>query len=335
MSQRSRASSIVTRRRLSTLVGATLAALLAASPAGAQPFPQARPITLVVPFAAGGGSDTVARDLARVLEKKLGQSVVVDNKGGAGGVIAAQFVNKAAPDGYTLFFATSTLVSAAAFDRKLPYDVEKDFTPIALIGSGPLLIVVNKDLGIKTLPQLIERAKAKPGELNYVSSGTGSILHLASELFVQKTGAKMTHIPYRGSNPALVDLLAGNAQVAITTVPTILGHVKSGSVTLLAVAGRERMKMLPDTPTALEAGVKDYVAGTWWSVMGPPGMPADLVAKLNVVINESAATGPVADRFANEGATPFAGKPEDLAKQVREELASWRKVVQDGGLKLN
>jgi tripartite-type tricarboxylate transporter receptor subunit TctC len=321
-------------RRTLCAAGALLLAALPA-PTQAQGYPQNRPITLVVPFVAGGGTDAIARDLARALQDKLGQSVVVDNKGGAGGVIAAQFVAKSPPDGHTLFFATSTLVTGAAFDRKLPYDVEKDLTPIALLGRGPLLVVVNKDTGIASIPQLIARAKAKPGELNYVSSGTGGILHLAGELFTQRTGVKMTHVSYRGSGPAIIDLLAGQGQVAFTTVPTILGQVRADAVRLIAATSRERSPLFPDTPTVQESGVADYDVGTWWSVMGPAGLPPEIVRALNTAVNDAAASPTLSKRFADEGATPFRGTPEAFGKMLTQELQNWRKVVQDGGLKLN
>jgi tripartite-type tricarboxylate transporter receptor subunit TctC len=212
----------MSRRRAAVVLSALAGALLP-SLAPAQTFPQNYPITFIVPFVAGAGTDAIARDVARYLQEKLGQTVIVDNRGGAGGTIAAQAVARAKPDGHTLLFVTSTFITSASIDRKLPYDVLKDFTPIALLGRGPLLVVVNRDVGIASVPQLIERAKANPGSLNFVSAGVGSINHLSGELFLQRTGTKMTHIPYRGSAPATVDLMSGQAQVFFATVPTMLG----------------------------------------------------------------------------------------------------------------
>ena len=300
----------------------------------AQSFPQQRPITLVVPFAPGGGTDSISRELARHLQDKLGTAVVVDNRGGAGGAIAAAQVAAAKPDGHTLLFVTSTFVTVAATDRKLPYDVLKDFTPIAMLGRGPLLLVVNKDTGIASVAQLIDAAKKKPDSLNYVSAGQGSINHLSGELFVQRTGAKMTHIPYKGSGPATLDLIGGNAQVFFATVPTILGQVKGEKVRLIASTSSARTRLFPNTPTLDESGVKGFNVETWWGVVGPAGLPADIVRTLNRAINDAAASEELKKRFENEGADPFSGTPADLGNVLKDELEGWRKVVREGGLKV-
>ena len=323
------------RRQAIAMAGALALGLAMPSVSDAQTFPQNRPITIVVPFAPGGGTDIIARELASFLQQKLGQATVVDNRAGAGGVIAAQHVAKSKPDGHTLLFITSTFITSATSERTLPYDVLKDFTPIAFLGSGPLLVVVNRDLGITTIQQLIDRAKANPAPLNFVSSGPGSITHLAGELFLQRTGTKMTHIPYKGSGPATVDLISGQAQVFFATVPTILGHVKSNKVQLLAVTSKERSRLFPDTPTVMEAGVKDFEVSTWWGIVGPAGLPPQIVQKLNQAINEAAAGEVLKKRFIEEGAEPFQGSPADLAKHLQAELNSWRQVVKEGGLKFD
>ena len=310
------------------------ALLLFCGCAFAQPYP-ARSITLVVPFAPGGGTDSLGRELAKLLQERLGQSVVVDNRGGAGGAIAAAQVSQSKPDGYTLLMVTSTFVTVAATDRKLPYDILKDFTPIAMLGRGPLLLVVNKDLGIKSVAQLIDAVKKKPDGFNYVSAGPGSINHLSGELFVQRTGAKMTHIPYKGSGPATMDLIGGQAQVFFATVPTILGQVKGEKVQLIASTSSKRSRLFPEVPTVMESGVKDFVVETWWGIVGPPGMPADVVATLNKAINEAAASAEMKKRFETEGAEQFAGKPEELQRVLGQELENWRRVVREGGLKLD
>ena len=320
---------------MKTLALALLSAALAFSaPAFSQTYPT-RALTLVVPFAPGGGTDSLGRELARLLAEKLGQSVVVDNRGGAGGAIAAAQVSQSKPDGYTLLMITSTFVSVAATDRKLPYDILKDFSPIAMLGRGPLLLVVNRDLGITTVPQLIDAVKKKPDAFNYVSAGPGSINHLSGELFVQRTGAKMTHIPYKGSGPATMDLIAGQGQVFFATVPTILGQVKADKVRLLATTTTKRTKLFPDVPTVMEAGVKNYAVETWWGIVGPPGLPADVVARLNRAINEAAASPEMRKRFETEGAEQFSGSPQDLHHVLREELEGWRGVVKDAGLKID
>jgi tripartite-type tricarboxylate transporter receptor subunit TctC len=308
--------------------------LLLAIPAFAQQYPS-RPITLVVPFAPGGGTDSLARELAKLMQDKLGQPVVVDNRGGAGGAIAAAQVAQSKPDGYTLLFITSTFVTVAATDRKLTYDVTKDFAPIALLGRGPLLLVVNKDLPIASVQQLIDSAKQRPDAFNYVSAGQGSINHLSGELFVQRTGARMTHVPYKGSGPATMDLIGGQAQVFFATVPTILGQVKGGKVRLLATTSAKRSALFPDVPTVQESGVKDFVVETWWGIVGPAQLPAEIVSKLNGAINASALAPEMKKRFVDEGADAFVGQPGDLAAQLTRELDGWKRVVREGGLKID
>jgi tripartite-type tricarboxylate transporter receptor subunit TctC len=308
-------------------------ALLVPLASHAQSWPL-RPITMVVPFAPGGGTDSLARELGKLLQDALGKPVVIDNRGGAGGAIAAAQVAQSRPDGYTLLFVTSTFATVAATDRRLPYDVQKDFTPIAMLGRGPLLLVVNNELPITTVAQLVAAAKAKPTAFNYVSAGPGSINHLAGELFVQRTGASMTHIPYKGSGPATLDLIGGQAQVFFATVPTILGQVKGGKVRLIATTARERTKLFPDVPTVQEGGVKDFNVETWWGVVGPAGLPPEIVAALNKAINAAAARDEMKKRFVTEGADPHSGPPEDLGNVIREELDGWRRVVREAGLNL-
>src|SRR5258706_7258688 len=204
-----------------------------------------------------------------------------------------------------------------------------------MLGRGPLLLVVNKDTPITSVPQLIDAAKKKPDALNYVSAGPGSINHLAGELFVQRTGATMTHIPYKGSGPATLDLLAGQAQVFFATVPTILGQVKGERVRLIATTSAKRSKLFPDVATVQEAGVRDFAVETWWGVVGPPGLPAEIVRALNKAINEAAATPEMRRRFESEGAEPFSGAPSDLHAVLRDELDGWRRVVREAGLKVD
>ena len=299
----------------------------------AQSYP-AKPITLVVPFAAGGGTDSIARDLAKTLAEKLGQAVVVDNKGGGGGIIGASSVAKALPDGYTLLFATSTLVTNAAAEAGAPYDVIRDFAPVAMIGRGPLMVVTSKSLGVKNIAQLLTSAKARPEGLDFCSAGPGSINHLAGELFKQRTMANLTHVPYKGSGPATLDLLAGRVQLFFATVPTILPYVKDGRVDLLAVTGEKRSKLYAKVPTMAESGVKDFNITTWWGILAPAGTPPGIVAKLNQAVNDASAQDPVRSRLLNEGADPANGTPADWSRTLSEELTMWRGVVKSGSLKL-
>jgi len=313
----------------------TAAAALAVLPAlaSAQSYPT-RPITLVVPFAAGGGTDSIARDVAKTLGDKLGQTVVVDNRGGGGGSIGATMVANAKPDGYTLLFATSTFVTNAASEINATYDVEKSYAPVAMIGRGPLFVVTSNELGVKNITQLRAVGQARSDGINFCSAGNGSINHLAGELFHQRSGLNMTHVPYKGSGPATVDLLAGRVQLFFATVPTILTHVQSNRVDLLAVTGAKRSPLFPDVPTMAEAGVPNFNITTWWGVLAPAKTPVALVNQLNQAINEVAAADLVRNRLVHEGADPISGSPADFKRALTSELALWKGVVKTSGMKL-
>ena len=320
--------------RRSVLATLALAPALLPAFALAQSYPT-KPITLVVPFAPGGGTDSIARDIAKTMGDKLGQTVIVDNKGGGGGAIGASFVAKASPDGYTLLFATSTFVTNAAAEPNTPYDVEKDFAPIAMIGRGPLLVVSNKEFGVKTIAQLRAKAATLPNGLNFCSAGNGSINHLAGELFRQKTQLSMTHIPYKGSGPATLDLLAGRVEVFFATVPTILPYVQDKRVDVLAVTSEKRSPLFPNVPTMAESGISGYDISTWWGVLAPPKTPKTIVDALNAAVNDAAAREPVKGRLTNEGADAISGTPADFGRILSTELATWRGVVKSANLKLN
>lgn len=292
-----------------------------------------KPITLVVPFAPGGGTDSIARDVAKSLGEKLGQVVIVENKGGAGGSIGANAVAKAPADGYTLLFATSTFVTNAAAEATPSYSIEKDFAPITMIGRGPLLVVASKEMGVKTIAQLRTAMAARPDGTNYCSAGNGSINHLSGELFKQKTQLAMTHVPYKGSGPATVDLLAGRIQLFFATVPTILSHVQDNRVELLAVTGPKRSPLFPNTPTMAEAGIKDFEISTWWGVLAPAKTPQPLIDKLNAAINEAAAGPGLRSRLSYEGADPVSGSAADFRKALQAEIVLWRDVAKAAGFK--
>ena len=319
------------RARLAAGLGLALPALCIGATA-ADSFPR-QPITLIVPFAAGGGTDSIARDMARTLGERLGQPVVVENRGGGGGSIGATVVANAKPDGHTLLFATSTFVTNAAAGIATTYDVQRSFAPVAMLGRGPLLVVSAKDLGLKNVADL--RARAVKESLNYCSAGNGSINHLTGELFNQRAQVNMVHVPYKGSGPATVDLLAGRVQVFFATVPTMLTQVQDKRVDLLAVTGKTRSPLFPDTPTLSEAGLTDFDITTWWGVLAPAGTPADVVAKLNTAVTEAAADARVKDRLTHEGAQTFRGTPADFGQALGAELAMWRQVVQKAGVKLD
>lgn len=322
------------RRRQVLLATLAVLAVPALAPARAQaPWPT-RAITLVVPFAAGGGTDSIARDIAKTMSERLGQPVVVDNRGGAGGAIGANLVAKAPADGHTLLFATSTFATNAAIEPKLPFDPVRDFSPIAMIGRGPLLVVANKALGVSGIAELVAAAKARPEGLNYCSAGNGSINHLAGEMFRQKTGLAMTHVPFKGSAPATVELLAGRVDLFFATVPTIQTHLKDGKLSLLAVTSARRSPLFPALPTLAESGVPGYDVTTWWGVLAPAGTPPAVVAALNAVVNDAAAAEPVKGRLLHEGADPIRLTPAAFAAELGKELALWRDVANKPGMQL-
>ncbi|MDB5841783.1 MAG: Fis family transcriptional regulator, partial [Herminiimonas sp.] len=286
-------------------------------------------------FAPGGGTDSIARELARNLSEKLGQSVVIENRGGGGGAIASRFVAKSEPDGHTLLFVTSTFVTHASVDTKNSYDVNKDYAPIAMIGRGPLMVVTHKNVGAKNLQQLIAVLKAKPDGLDFGTSGTGSVTHLAGELFKQRTGTNLTHVPYKGSGPATVDFLAGRTTVSFATLPTMLQHVKAGSVELLAMTGATRSPLFPNMPTVAESGIPNYNITTWWGVVAPAGTPEPIVKKLNELINEVSAKEPLKGRLVSEGAEAYRTTPAEFGKILSSELTMWKEVAKAANLKLD
>ena len=307
----------------------TAVAATVAGQAKADTWPS-QAITIVVPFAAGGGTDSIAREFALELGKEIQQPVVVENRGGGGGSIGAVRVAQAKPDGYTLLFATSTFATNAAWEQSKAYDPQASFTPVALLGTGPLMLVANKELGVTSVAQLLKKIQDEPGTINYCSAGPGSINHLSGALFQQKTKGEITHVPYRGSGPATLDLLAGRVQVFFSTMPTMLAHVKADKVQLLAVTSKERSSLFPNVPTLAESGVPGFDISTWWGLLGPAGMPKDLVEKLNAASNKITAQKLVSDRLVSEGATIFRGDANDFSKKLQSELAVWKGVV--GGI---
>jgi tripartite-type tricarboxylate transporter receptor subunit TctC len=260
--------------------------------------------------------------------------VVVDNRSGDGGAIAAAAIAKSPADGHTLLFVTSTFVTHAASDPAVRYDVLRDFAPVALIGRGPLLVVTTRELPVRSVPQLIDLARKQPGSLNYCSAGPGSINHLAGDMFAQRAGVSLTHVPYRGSAPAVIDLLAGRTQVFFATVPTILPYVKDGRVNAIAVTGKVRSPLFPELATVTEAGIA-FDVGTWWGVVAPAGTPVGTVNRLNTLIGESAAAPKIRGRLVGEGAEPFRGAAAEFGAALSSELEAWRSVVKASGIKLH
>ncbi len=298
------------------------------------PFPS-KPITLIVPFVPGGGTDSIARDVGKLLAEKLDQAVIIENKGGGGGTIGANFVAKAPADGYTLLFATSTFATNSSLESSLPFDPDRDFSPVALIGKGPILIVSSKSLGVKNITELLAYAKKKDVNLNFCSAGNGSINHLSGELFKAKTGIAMTHIPYKGSGPAVIDLIAGRTQVFFSTVPTILPFIKQKNVDLLAVTGNKRIALFPSIPSTQEVGIKDFDVSTWWGVLAPANTPKVVVDKLNQAINDITTQDQLKERFISEGASIERQTPQEFQLTLRKELTMWKSLVKSSGLSMN
>jgi tripartite-type tricarboxylate transporter receptor subunit TctC len=301
----------------------------------AQPYPS-RPVRIVVPLSPGGFADTPARMLAPRLSEQFGRQFFVENKPGAGGTIGADFVAKSAPDGHTLLLTGTPHVISAHLYKKLPYDALKDFTPIAMIASGPYALVVNpQKLPVSTVRELIAAAKAEPGKIDFASSGNGSAQHLVGALFNAMAGIDLNHVPYKGSGPAMQDLIAGQVGVSFAGVPNVLGHVKSGRLKALGVTTAKRWSELPEVPTLAEAGVPGYEATLWLNISGPPGMPADLVEKLSVEIAKALQDAEVQKNFRAAGVDATSMGPQELNAFIRAEYEKWGKVVKDTGATVN
>ncbi len=285
-----------------------------------------KPIRMIVGFAAGGGTDLLSRILAVKMTEALGQPVIVDNRAGAGGTIAAEIVVRAVPDGYTLNAPTNSYAVNASF-YKLPYDPIVDITPITLIGTSGYLMVIHPKVAANSMKEFLALARARPGELNYGSSGLGAISHLAIELFKLMAGVDLTHVPYKGTAPVLNDLLAGQIQFTAGAIPPTMPHAKSGRLRAIGVSTAQRSKLVPEVPTVAEAGVPGYDVASWYAVSGPPGMPKDIVARLNDVVKRILALPEVADRFEQEGVDAVHSTPEEFARIIKTDIAKWAKVT--------
>jgi tripartite-type tricarboxylate transporter receptor subunit TctC len=290
------------------------------------------PVSLVVPFPAGGPTDAMARQLAQRLSDRLGQQVVVDNKGGAGGSIAAEAVAKAKPDGQTLFFGTTgTLAINPSLYSKLRYDPVKDFTPVSLMATTMNVLVVNPDLPARNLGELIKLAKAKPNTLTFGSAGNGSSNHLSGELFSSSAGIMITHVPYKGSAPALTDLLGGRLSMMFDTIAQQTGNVAANKVRALAVTGPKRSPLIPDVPTAQEAGMKDFDVTIWFGVLAPAGTPSALVERLNREIVTVMSSDEMKKRMQSDGAEARSTSPEEFAALIKRDMAKWSPLVKASG----
>lgn len=312
----------------------TAALLLALSSAAhAQNYPN-KPVRIIVPFAPGGGSDFIARAIAPPLTKATGQQFIVDNRPGAGSTLGSEIALKSPADGYTLLLVSGSYTTAPSLYKNLKYDALNDMTSVIQTENGPYLVTVHPSLPVKNVKELVTLAKKTPGQINYASTGNGGITHLAAELFAMRTGIKITHIPYKGTGPGVIDTVAGNTQMMIAAVTAASGHVKTGRLRGLAVSSPKRLPALPDMPTVLESGIK-YQVNNWHGVIAPRGVPRPVIDRLNAEINKAVKDPDFARRIAAEGLEPAGGTPEEFQALLKREVAEWGDVVKAANININ
>lgn len=292
-------------------------------------WPQ-RPVRLIVPFGAGASTDTVARFVAAKLSERLGRQVIVENKVGAGGIIGTSYVASQPADGYTFLFQSSPYMTAPLMKKTPPYDPTRDLLPVAMVGSGPFMIVVRSDITATNLREFIELARVKP--MSYGSAGVGTINHLGGELFNRMAKVKLLHVPYTGLGAAITDFLGGSTQMLVASFPAALPHVRAGKMRALAVTGEQRSPLLPDVPTVAEAGLPGYRVDSWWGLLAPRGLPAPILKRMNDEVNAILATRDAAELLARDGATPRPGPPEAFAQAIATEVPRWQQLIQEAGI---
>jgi len=321
--------------RFTLALGATAALFTAASGAIAQAYPT-KPIRLIVPSAPGGGTDIAARLIAQGMTESLGQAVVVDNRGGAGGIAGVTVAAKlSAPDGYTLVLGSNGHLSfASAINPKLPYDPQKDLAPISLVANQPFVLAVSAALPVNSIRELVALAKSKPGSITYGSGGTGSASHLGVELFQIKSGITLMHIPYKGTGPGMSALMSGELQLLMAGLATVLPQSKSGKIKVLAVSGTQRSRMAPEVPTVAEAGVPGYDFNVWYGMMAPGGTPRPIINKLAGEIARLLKAPIVLERFAVAGLEPMSNTPDEFAALLKREIPAWNKVARDANIRV-
>jgi tripartite-type tricarboxylate transporter receptor subunit TctC len=307
-------------------------ALAAASIAQAQAWP-AKPIRLIVPFPAGGGTDLITREVANKLAGS-GYTFVVENRPGSGGNLGVDAAAKAPPDGYTLVMGqTSNLAINPTLYPKLPYDPVKDLTPVSLVASSPLVIVVGADSPFKTLADVVKAAKAQPGTINYATSGNGTVAHLAAESFQKVAGVKLTHVPYKGAAQGATDVISGQVQLYVSSIPTLLGHIKTGKMRPIAVTSLQRVDDLPNVPAVAES-YKDFDAVTWFGIAGPANLPREVTAKLNADLNKVLKETELQKKLGDQGADVAGSTPEQFGKLIQSDIARWGRLVKESGAKV-
>jgi tripartite-type tricarboxylate transporter receptor subunit TctC len=323
----------MTRTRL-LRTACAIFALVASFAAAAQEYPN-RAVRIIVPFAAGGSADVFGRILAQHLQESLGQSFVVEDRPGAGAVIGTDAVAKSAPDGYTLLVMSNTHTVNESLLQNKPYQLVRDFVPVAPINFADLVLVARPGLPAASLADVIKLAKAKPGSLTYASSGPGTPYHMAGELFKAMAGVNILHVPYKGSAGARTDLLGGQVDLMFDAIATMTEHIKAGKVKALATTGRARSTTLPDVPTVAEAGLPGFEASSWFGLLAPAGTPPAVIAKVNGEVRAWLATPEAKAKLLAQGANPAGGAPEDFAKHIAAETAKWQKVVKESGAKID
>jgi tripartite-type tricarboxylate transporter receptor subunit TctC len=328
----------VTKTRRTVIMLAAVATVLpsVASTAWAQSNYPAKPIRLVVPFPPGGGTDILARVIGQKLSESLGQPVVIENKPGAGGNIGVDTVAKSPPDGYSIVIGqTSNLAVNPTLYPKLPYNPVKDLAPISLVASAPLVMVVAANSPFKSLDDVITAAKAKPGDITFASPGSGTVAHLSGELLQRAANIKFQHIPYKGASQALTDLMGGQVQLYMSSVPTALSQIKGGRLRALVVTSTKRLPDLPDVPTVAESGFKDFESSTWFGLLARAGTPQPIISRLNSEVNRVLQTAEVREKIASEGAEVLSGTPEQFADLLKQEIEKWGRVVKESGAKVD
>ncbi len=323
-------------KKILVIAAALILMLGGTAPAAlAQAYP-AKPIRMMIGFPPGGGTDIIGRIVAQKLGDALGQQIIVDNRGGASGQLAAELVSKAAPDGYTIMMAHITAISILpSLVSKLPYDAQKDFAPVSLSAIGPNLLVVHPSVPAKSVKELIALAKARPGQLQYASPGAGTVQHLAGELFKLQAKIDMLHVPYKGSGQSIVDLIAGQVQLDFDAVPPVINYVRQGRLRALAVTSAKRFSLLPDMPTVEEAGVPGFDMSTWWGIVAPAAVSKDIVNKLNSEMVKAIRQPDAKEKIAGVGADTVGNTPEEFAGFIRSETEKYARIVKSANIKLD
>jgi tripartite-type tricarboxylate transporter receptor subunit TctC len=313
----------------------TLFVLAGASALAGAAEPAGRTVRFVVPYPAGGGADAIARVLATRIADGLGARIVVDNRVGAAGIVGGEFVAKSAPDGYTFMLVVASHGINAASGRKMPYDTERDFSPVMLVGWGPNVVTVHPSLPVRSIRDLIGLARTRRGEVQYASFGAGSVSHLSGELFALMAKAEMVHVPYRGAAPAMIDVVGGQVPLAIGSLVSSMAFVRDGRLRALAVTSPERSTLVPDLPTVAESGLAGYETREWWAIFAPAGVPAEAVGRLNREVKRALSQDDVRQRLASVGAEIVGSEPAALATFLGKEIARWRETIRAGRITID